>query len=602
MLEWMEKGIAARVPLLVLTGEAGTGKTTLLKLLRARHRKDWIMGLIWRFHPRDDDICVQARRALDLPDRRNDSPALSAKRIRRFAAAMRAKDRITVLAVDEAEALAIDDISALASLTAGGPEGGGLTVLLIGKPDLRALLAAPELRDLPIEESACAVLSRFSENDTADYVEHRLRRSGAREPIFDPGAMQVLHAFGQGLPRLINVMADHCLRTAASKNMTRLDAPWVRTVLQQATTIGALSHLRRAPTEVPQSAVPTAPAIRQMPDNDAAPAVSPPVPATVSDTADPQGTPPRQETQTAPAAPAGGPGISRNILEPDARRSALAARVQARHALANPEPHPPQADPGKRRGTWAVAAMAALGMAAGAAFLWLQPDSALAPAATIPARPAADLALKRAVAPASVQGTLPLATAAWHRGIPDLRPVDVTPEPTAEALMKQALEVETRDPAAAVVPYARAAIRGRARAGYYLGQLYETGAGVELSLASARLWYAAASGLPAAGRRLEALPPADASAGSLATPLPIFQALLNNGASEMIWRVPEGVAPARFRLEALGPAGNALPPRQTTVPGAILPFPVSAWRVTAIGADGRESAPSALVRMMPARN
>ncbi|HRO16421.1 MAG TPA: hypothetical protein PLL33_15555, partial [Paracoccus sp. (in: a-proteobacteria)] len=60
-----------------------------------------------------------------------------------------------------------------------------------------------------------------------------------------------------------------------------------------------------------------------------------------------------------------------------------------------------------------------------------------------------------------------------------------------------------------------------------------------------------------------------------------------------------GVTPVRFRVEISGPADEPLPVRETTVPGLIVPFPVSAWRVIAIGADGTESAPSARVRMIP---
>jgi len=217
----------------------------------------------------------------------------------------------------------------------------------------------------------------------------------------------------------------------------------------------------------------------------------------------------------------------------------------------------------------------------------------------MPPRASGDASVEQAVAPAPRQPAQ-AATAAVNAVAPLPQPVAVTPEPTVSALMKQAVETEMRDPAAAAAAYARAPIRGRTRAPFFLGQLYETGTGVEPSLGAARLWYAAAHDLPAAQRRLQALPAAGASAGTPATPVPIFQSRLSNGRSEMIWRVPAGVTPARFRVEALGPAGESLPAQETTVPGLILRSPASAWRVTAIGANGTESAPSAMVRMIPA--
>ncbi|MBB1498553.1 tetratricopeptide repeat protein [Paracoccus sp. MC1862] len=165
--------------------------------------------------------------------------------------------------------------------------------------------------------------------------------------------------------------------------------------------------------------------------------------------------------------------------------------------------------------------------------------------------------------------------------------------------MTQALDLESRDPGRAAISYARAALRGSARAAYYLGQLHETGSGVAPNPDMARLWYAAAADLPRAQQRLQALATADAP-GIPAPPVPVFQARPGNGGSEMIWRLPEGAAPVRFRVEIFGPVDQPLPVQETTVPGLILPFPVSAWRVTALGADGSESVPSALVRMIPA--
>lgn len=184
--------------------------------------------------------------------------------------------------------------------------------------------------------------------------------------------------------------------------------------------------------------------------------------------------------------------------------------------------------------------------------------------------------------------------------VPALEPVAITPDPTAATLMRQALKLEAKAPAQAALAYARAALRGRARAAWYLGQLYETGTGVQADPGLARLWYAAAADLPAAQRRLRAMPAPGASPATPAEPKPVFQARLDSGGSEMIWRVPEGVTPVRFRVEMTGPGEKPLPARETAVPGLIVPFPVSTWRVIAIGAFGTESPPSATARMIPA--
>lgn len=621
LLAWIEEGVAARLPMLSLTGEVGTGKTTLLRVLRSRHRRDWVIGLIWPFYSRGEDIRVQARRAFGLQDRGSERPGVSSRRIGRFAESMRARDRFAVLMVDEAQALGIDSISALASLTTNGADGSALTVLLIGRPELRDLLAAPELRDLPLGEGACAVLAPLAEDDTADYVAHRLARAGAQGPIFDQSALRVLHEFSGGVPRLINIMADHCLDRAAAERLSQLDAAWVRAVLHEATTAGVLSQPGRAGDDSPQPAAQDAPAmpLRLIPDEpqvaspsgtagraeDAALPLRP-APEVALAAAGAEARPPLAEMRKQPVARAEPVGRNPPAPRPEASRAAPERRPAPDAAAArtrapdNPPGAAARRDDGRRRRLAWVAALLAVAVTGGAAFLWLQRDAAPAPVAAVTSTPASGAALQQAAAPAPRQPVRPPAPAVVQTAAQVPPPVAITPEPTIAALMQQALESEARDPAAAAVTYARAAIRGRSRAAWYLGQFYETGTGVEQSLGSARMWYAAAPDLPASRRRLQTLPAAGASAGIPATPVPTFQARLSNGASEMIWRVPDGVTPARFRVEALDPAGETLRPQETTVPGLILPTSVSAWRVTAIGADGRESAPSAMVRMIPA--
>ncbi|MBB1498554.1 AAA family ATPase [Paracoccus sp. MC1862] len=235
MLDWIGEGVVAGAPVLSLTGVAGTGKTALLKLLAdRRHGKGWITGLVSALQPRPGSLFGQVRDAFGLPEQ-SDGPNLS-DQVRRFAEANRAKGHSTLLMVDDAQTLEVEGIAALASLAAEG----GLTLLLAGRPELRGRLVAPRLR---FARGVHAVLTPLGEGDTAGYVAHRLAQSGATAPIFNAGAMQVLHFFGLGLPRLINVMADHCLRTAASAGLSRIDGAWAGAVLDEASTTGVLSRL-----------------------------------------------------------------------------------------------------------------------------------------------------------------------------------------------------------------------------------------------------------------------------------------------------------------------------------------------------------------------
>lgn len=562
VIDWIEDGVGAHARILVLTGAAGTGKTVLLNLLPDRYGSEWVIGLVPGPLPEGGGILAQARRALDLPDQ-GGGPDMAARQIRRFSATIRASNGFVLLAVDEAQALDPASLSALGALTGGTARDGALTLLLVGRPGLLALLDTPGLQELRPGDAERASLPPFSEAETAAYVAHRLAQAGRRTPLFDPGAMQVLHGFSRGVPRSIDIMAAQCLKAAAAQGLPRLEAGWVRAVLEEATATGMDGHAGDPEgaalpdvAPLPQLAAPAAPAGNA--DHPALPLAAGPEPA-----AEQPGE--RTQGQAAPADRSASPSAE--------------ARADAPRALPAPYPLPLSPGPARRRGLWVPVAAA---VAVGAAFLWLQAPHGSAHVAKGLVLPAANAAVELAA----------------PRPEPELAPVAVTPDPTAPALLRQALEAETRDPAGAALAYARAALRGQGRAAYYLGQLHETAAGAGLNPALARLWYAAAAPLPAARQRMQDLA-AGAAAGPPDRPVPIFQARLDSGASEMIWHVPKGAAPVRFRVEIQGLAGQALPAQETTVPGLILPFRIGAWRVTAIGAGGAESTPSDMVRMIP---
>lgn len=584
VLDWIGEGVAAGAPVLSLTGVAGTGKTALLKLLAdRRHGNGWITGLVSALQSRPGGIPGKLRDAFGLPDG-GGGPGLS-DQFRRFAETNRANGHPTLLMVDDAQALEVADIAALASLAVEG----GLTLLLAGRPELRGRLAAPGLR---FARGAHAVLTPMGEGDTAGYVAHRLAQSGATAPIFNTGAMQVLHFFGLGLPRLINVMADHCLRTAAAAGLSRIDGAWAAALLDEASATGVLSRLAEQATG--SDYVATIPPAPSPEDQTAVAAPHPPVSdgTGIPDHAEPpalaDGLSPLAAAH--PGLPAA-PGTHASQERP-ARRSDTLRSLPRHDPVPTPALHealfPPRREGGGRLVRWLGAAF----LACGAAWVWLQWGQAPAPAAMRPA-PAVGAAMDQTASAARQPAAVPPQPA-----FPVPGAAAITPEPAIPALMAQALELDSRDPARAAIAYARAALRGSARAAYYLGQLHETGTGAAPDPGTARLWYAAAPGLPGPQQRLQALTAADAP-GTPAAPVPVFQARPGGG-SEMIWRLPGGVPSVRFRVEVFGPAGQPLPVQETRVPGLILPFPVSAWRVTAIGADGSESAPSALVRMIPA--
>ena len=204
----------------VLTGEVGTGKTTLCRLALEQLPEFTDVALVLNpsLNPQEllETICeelgldVQAARGslkqlLDL---------LNAKLL-----AAHADGRRVVLMLDEAQNLSQDSLEQVRLLTnLETATQKLLQIILLGQPELAEKLSRPELRQLAQRVTARYHLGSLNAAETAGYISHRLSVAGCERPIFSRAAVAVVHRRSGGIPRLINVLADHALLAAFAKN------------------------------------------------------------------------------------------------------------------------------------------------------------------------------------------------------------------------------------------------------------------------------------------------------------------------------------------------------------------------------------------------
>ena len=161
-------------------------------------------------------------------------------------------------------------------------------------------------------------------------------------------------------------------------------------------------------------------------------------------------------------------------------------------------------------------------------------------------------------------------------------PVGIVPAADAATLMERALAAETSAPTQAALLYESAALLGDDRAAYFVGQLYETGLGVPMDLTRARAWYQQAAGVGGAQRRLSALPQAYPVATPSAATV-VQQSLYPDGRLQLHWQA----AAARFVVEyAMAGQPDTILHHETDLSAALLPGPVSRWRILSQGTDG----------------
>jgi general secretion pathway protein A len=214
-----------------LTGEVGTGKTTVVRTLLSRvpHHADVAVILNPRVTPVEFllTICEELGVPIAADDRSSIKQMVDALNRRLLSA--HAEGRRIIVLVDEAQNLSIEVLEQVRLLTnLETPTQKLLQIILIGQPELRELLDRTELRQLAQRITGRYHLKPLSREETKGYVRHRLRVAGAIEEVFTPAALREVHRLSQGIPRVINVACDRALLGAYTQDTRKITAPLVR--------------------------------------------------------------------------------------------------------------------------------------------------------------------------------------------------------------------------------------------------------------------------------------------------------------------------------------------------------------------------------------
>ena len=209
-----------------LTGEVGTGKTTISRLLLERLPEDTRIALV--LNPRQnaiellESICEELH--IDISNKRGSAKAL-VDALNVYLLDAYAKGLRVVLLIDEAQNLPADALEQVRLLTNLETDTQKLLqILLLGQPELRDMLARPELRQLAQRITARYHLTPLDAHETADYLRHRWRVAGGERFPFDAKAVQRVHARSGGVPRLLNVISERALLAGYARDAVGIDA------------------------------------------------------------------------------------------------------------------------------------------------------------------------------------------------------------------------------------------------------------------------------------------------------------------------------------------------------------------------------------------
>src|SRR5271157_4348348 len=208
-------GVQSRKGFIVLTGEVGTGKTTMLECLRDFLEDQYVeFAFIFNSRINPDQFFEMIAYDLDLRcTRTSKTEVLFA--LNEMLIHQTEQGRTTVLIVDEAHNLeweVLEEIRLLGNLE--NRRGKLIQVILAGQPELDRKLEAPNLRQLKQRIVLRCGLEPFSASDTADYINNRMEKAGlTNQAVLSAELMAEIHARSQGIPRVINAICDNLLLT-----------------------------------------------------------------------------------------------------------------------------------------------------------------------------------------------------------------------------------------------------------------------------------------------------------------------------------------------------------------------------------------------------
>ena len=220
-------GVGTGGGFILLTGEVGTGKTTINRCLLEQLPSDTDVAII--LNPALNAVELLASVCDELGvqyDQQQHTLKTLTDELHRFLLQNHTRGRKTVLLIDEAQHLDFDVLEQIRLLTNLETNSEKLLqIILIGQPELAQMLARPELRQLNQRITARYNLEPLNPDETGAYIHHRLQVAGMspERVLFPASVVRGIHKVTRGIPRLINVLCDRMLLGAYGRNRSRAD-------------------------------------------------------------------------------------------------------------------------------------------------------------------------------------------------------------------------------------------------------------------------------------------------------------------------------------------------------------------------------------------
>jgi putative secretion ATPase (PEP-CTERM system associated) len=221
-LTYLEYGLTENVGFLLLTGEVGSGKTTLVQYIVSRLESDIEAAVIFNTNVSADELLALILDEFEIT-RPPGGKADMLMALNKFLVDRYSHRKRVLLVIDEGQNLsdqALEEVRMLSNLQSD--DQSLLQIMLVGQPELVTRLKQPSMRQFSQRIAASYHLTGLDRDETEKYIAHRLRKAGARAALFTPAAVDIIYKLSGGIPRAINLVCQAALVYGFAENAEKI--------------------------------------------------------------------------------------------------------------------------------------------------------------------------------------------------------------------------------------------------------------------------------------------------------------------------------------------------------------------------------------------
>ncbi|RLC05806.1 MAG: general secretion pathway protein GspA [Deltaproteobacteria bacterium] len=252
-LSFLEYGLTEKVGFVMLTGEIGIGKTTIVRYLLNQIESDMDVAVIFNTNVLSDDLInlILSEFEIEYDDTITKAKALTL--LYEFLIEKYSKGRKVLLIIDEAQNLSenvLEEIRMLSNLQTD--EEMLLQIMIVGQPELRDKINDPRLEQFAQRIAVSYHLSAMTLEETEEYIDYRLEKAGGKPDLFFSDAVKKIYEISTGIPRTINLLCDASLVYGYADEKQKIDSGTVDQVVQDKGGMGVFTKNRLKPQDLEQ--------------------------------------------------------------------------------------------------------------------------------------------------------------------------------------------------------------------------------------------------------------------------------------------------------------------------------------------------------------